>query len=96
MKKITKATIKSFINKNIDNLFIKVEDSFDGMVDCVMPVEDEFHQIIKTESNDNNMGIKGCWFVNESRDWFKTYEDDIYTGYSISNCCGSFKLVIKK
>jgi len=96
MKKITKATIKSFINKNIDNLFIKVEDSFDGMVDCVMPVEDEFHPIIKTESNDNNMGIKGCWFVNESRDCFKTYEDDIYIGYSISNCCGSFKLVIKK
>lgn len=96
MKKITKATIKSFINKNIDNLFIKIEDSFDGMVDCVMPVEDEFHPIDKTEANDHNMGIKGCWFVNESRDWFNTYEDNKYTGYSISNCCGSFKLVVNK
>ena len=96
MKKITKATIKSFIKKNIDNLFIKIEDSFDGMVDCVMPVKDEFHPIIKTETNNYNMGIKGCWFVNESRDCFNVYEDDIYTGYSVSNCCGSFKLVIKK
>lgn len=96
MKKITKATIKSFINKNIDNLFIKIEDRFDGMVDCVMPVEDEFHPIVKIEYNDYNMGINGCWFVNESRDWFKTYEDDKYIGYSISNCCGSFKLVVNK
>lgn len=96
MKKITKATIKSFINKNIDNLFIKIEDRFDGMVDCVMPVEDEFHPVTKTDDNGNNLGIRGCWLVNESRDYFRIYEDDTYTGFYISNCCGSFKLVIKK
>ena len=35
-KKITRATFKSFINKNAGNLLIKCKSDFDGMVDCVM------------------------------------------------------------
>jgi len=40
--KITRTTLKSFIKKNSDNLFVKVESSFDGMTDCVQRVDGEF------------------------------------------------------
>ena len=33
MAKITKATVKSFIKKNIDDMYINVRSSFDGMTD---------------------------------------------------------------
>lgn len=35
MKKITKATFKSFLKKNEGKLFIQTKASFDGMSDCV-------------------------------------------------------------
>jgi len=35
MKKITKATFKSFVKKNTDKLFIQLCSDFDGMSDCV-------------------------------------------------------------
>lgn len=42
MKKITKATFKSFLKKNSANLFIKIQADFNGMTDCVeyLPVDE--------------------------------------------------------
>jgi len=37
IKKITRATLKSFIKKNKCQLYVKVVSSFDGMTDCVQP-----------------------------------------------------------
>ena len=39
MARITLATVKSFMKKNEGKLFVKAKSSFDGMVDCVMPIE---------------------------------------------------------
>ncbi len=96
--KTTLATIKSFVKKNDGRLFIKCKSSFDGMVDCVMPTGDgAFHAALKADAHhDANLGIQGAWFVRGSRDWFTPYEDEQFTGYDVSNCCGSFTLAVKK
>jgi hypothetical protein len=98
MKKITLATIKSFIRKNRDNLYIKNKSSFNGMTDGV---DDCYDQSISkagiTEKNNKyNLGIPGAWFVGSSRDSFYIAEFGPYTGYEVYNCCGCFYLLTKK
>lgn len=95
--KITKTTIKSFIKRYADKLYIKQLNHFDGMVDCVMPVnnsEFEFAGISKKPSN-YNLGVDGAYFVGDSRDYFTAYQDSEYVGYEVSNCCGNYLLVKK-
>lgn len=95
--KITRATFKSFIKKNDGKLFVKVNSNFDGMVDCVMPVEDQF-SIAKADgrdfANENTLGISGVWLVG-GRDYFNSYEKDGFSGIEVSNCCGSFIVTTK-
>lgn len=99
-KKITRSTFKSFINKNIGNLFIKNRSSFDGMVDCVMPIEGGFTPATASTRHSNSdkytLGINGVWLVGSSRDYFTNFEDDEFIGIEVSNCCGDFILAIKK
>ena len=92
-KKITLATIKSFIRKNPD-LLIEIKTSFDGMVDCCMPSGiTGFARVEKTEEfMENTLGVKGAWFVGGSRDRFTAFERGGVRGYEIRNCCGSFAL----
>ena len=103
-KKITLATIKSFIRKNRERLFIKVGSRFDGMTDCVQDCEGDWNPIEderKTERSelrlnfDNTQGIRYAWFVGSSRDYFKDYKEGNYVGYEIYNCCGNFILAIE-
>lgn len=100
-KRITLATIKSFIRKNADNLYINPKSSFDGMVDCVMPVGDGlFHKVDQAVTpisftDGPSYGIPGAWFVGGSRNLFTRYERDGFVGYEVWNCCGSFILATK-
>ena len=99
IKKITKATFKSFINKNRENLYILVKSRFDGMVDCVTDNPDRMFK--KAEKNDymsqeHNLGINGLWIVGGGRDWFSHFENEHYVGLEYSNCCGSAVIAIKK
>lgn len=89
-KKITLATLKTFFNKNSDNIYIKELSRFDGMVDCVMPTKDDFSKVERKEVNDRDLGFSGCWLVGSSRDSIAVYEDDIYTGFQVYNSCGSW------
>jgi hypothetical protein len=95
-KKITLATVKSFIRKTPD-LHIMVKGRFDGMVDCVMPVSDQFEKAERTERcMVYTHGVEGAWFVGQSRDRFSPYEDERMVGISVYNCCGSFILATPK
>jgi hypothetical protein len=70
-KRITLATVKSFIKKNIDNLYINKKSSFDGMTDCVERLAGGFGKAVRTtEHVEHTNGIKGAWFVGSSRDYF--------------------------
>ena len=93
--KITLATVKKFIRENIENLYINKKSSFDGMVDCVMPLDGGFKPVEFVEVQPYNLGIDGAWFVGGSRDYFTFYKDSIFKGIEVSNSCGHFILSIK-
>jgi len=97
-KKITLATLKSFVKKNAEGLFINVRSKFDGMTDCVQNVGNQFTKAeIRPDINAAyTLGIRGAWFVGSSRDYFSHFEDDTFIGIEVYNCCGRFILAVKK
>lgn len=96
-KKITLATLKSFLKKNEGKLFIKIESEFDGMTDSINSVKDSFTPLeINERNNKNNLGFVGVWLVGNSRDYLKYYENDNYSGIEVYNCCGCFIVAIKR
>jgi len=97
MKKITLTTIKTFVKKNREKLYIKVKSDFNGMTDCVESVNGDFKLVEVTDRNiEQTLGIEGAWFVRGSRDYFNDYSDNVFVGYEVYNSCGSFILAIKK
>ena len=97
MKKITRATFKSFIRKAGDKLQVKVVSQFDGMIDGVSKVEDAFEPATKTDSNiKNTLGIIGVWLVGSSRDYFTHFENETLIGIEFYNCCGSGIIAVEK
>jgi hypothetical protein len=95
-KKITRATIKSFIKK-ANNLHIKFFSSFDSSQDCVMP--SEANDFTPTKPADRNfeytLGIFGALFLLGD-DRYTAYETEHFTGYKVSNCCTSFAIAVPK
>lgn len=96
-KKITLATIKSFIKKNEGKIYIKVKSSFSGYTDCVETIQDDFKLAVKDENINlkYTFGIPGAWFVGQSRDYFEAFENENYKGFKVYNACGSFIIAIK-
>jgi hypothetical protein len=98
--RITLATIKSFIRKNRESLLINCKSSFDGMVDCVMPTDENgFTKALNPDEGrnfENCLGIHGAWFVLGGGDRFYPYEDESFKGYEVYNCCGRFILATSK
>lgn len=95
--KITLATVKSFIKKNIDNLYLNVKSEFDGMTDGLNYLNEGFKKAEKTEQDsDYTLGIKNAYFVGNSRDYFSAYEDEKFIGIHVYNSCGSFDIAIQK
>ena len=97
--KITRATVKSFIRKNKNELFTKCKSSFDGMTDMVEPNHNASFKRVETEidfSNEYNFGIDQIWLVGSSRDSFAYFEDDQFFGIEIYNSCGSSFVTVKK
>lgn len=103
-KRITKATVKSFITRQskADNLWIMRKSDFSGYTDCVESISNP--TFVKTSVNanvegwiaENTMGVDGAWFVGSSRDYFEPFEDAEFTGIKVYNSCGSFILAAKK
>lgn len=92
-KKTTLATVKSFVRKNAENLFVKVESSFDGMTDCVEKVEDDFRKVNTEDVFDTRVGV----FISDTtRNYIKPFENEDFKGFSISNCCGSGIIATEK
>lgn len=89
-KKITMATLKSFIRKN--DVLTKTTSSFDGMVDGVRSVEDSFRTVSKIDA----IGHNGVYCVGDSREYMEYFENAKYYGIKVSNSCGSGLLVTAK
>jgi hypothetical protein len=98
-KKITVATVKSFIRKAkaAGTLLVRCDSSFDGMTDCVERNRDAaFFAPQDTRDHGNNLGLQGIYFVGQSRDWCKAFDDGEHVGFEVSNCCGSWVVATKK
>jgi hypothetical protein len=97
MAKITKATLKSFVRKiPMDQLYINVTSTFDGMYDCCMPRDGGFQKAKATELDENTLGIDGIWLTSGSSNRVKPYSDGTFTGYEVYNCCGHFIVAAKE
>lgn len=95
--KITRATLKSFITKNKENLFILCKSTFDGMTDCIQPIKQVPHKATFTNKFvKHTLGINGVWLVGSSRDWFRLFEDELLRGIEVSNSCGNFIVAVIK
>lgn len=96
-KKITKATIKSFIRKNSEKLYIKNINRFDCTIDCLSSCESVWYApTLTSECVENTLGFSGIWLVDGSRNYFSKYENNTFVGYEVSNCCGNFYVGVKK
>lgn len=96
-KRVTRATVRAFINKNRDRLEINVRSAFDGMVDGCVVCNGGFRKAVAAERVfANNEGIAGAWFVGRSRDYFTAYDDGVREGFEVSNSCGYFILAVTK
>lgn len=97
-KKITLATVKSFIRKNRESLLIMTKSHFDGMTDGIQQCSDrEFSPALDSDNPcTENLGIHGVWLVGGSRNWFEAVETETHIGFHVCNCCGSFELAIAK
>lgn len=96
MSKITKATFKSFIRKNRENLLIRVKSKFDGMTDmCQSTNSTGFDKALDADhKHDNNCGIQGVW-ITHNGNYFTEYEKDGIKGIEVYNCCGQFIIGVK-
>lgn len=98
MKKITRATVKSFIKKNQGSLYINVKGQFDGMTDGIESRNAGF--VKATVDPDyrcqiNTLGIAGLWLVGGD-DRYSAYDDSVFEGIAYYNCCGNGVLAIQK
>ena len=97
-KKITLATVKSFIKRNLSDLHQQTLSRFDGMVDGVRRNENAAVRPANTEkfnpADESQMGIPGVWFVRDSRDYFTVINTPEWFGYEVYNCCGSWQILV--
>lgn len=91
-KKITAATVKSFINK-AEVLFVESISSFSGMSDCV---EQNTDRKLVEVPKDKAIGHSGVWMVGSSRDYFTFKETETHYGIEVYNSCGCGVLWTKK
>lgn len=91
-KKITTATLKSFIRK-ASELFVETAYSFDGMIDGISMNQDR--KLIPVQK-EKAIGHEGVWLVGGSRDYFKFVENDQYFGIEVYNSCGCETLWTRK
>jgi len=94
-KKITLATIKSFIAKSGNNLHFVRRTAFDGMQDMVCATGDtKLVKATRCEVTRGTQGVAGASFVGSSRDYFTRYYENGFEGFIVSNCVGSFILAV--
>lgn len=98
MAKVTMATVKSMINKNVGKLMIRCMSSYDGMIDGTVTNDLGWKNVVyKETATKHDLGISGAWFVGNSRDFFSSEKFNSagkLIEVSVYNSCGSFSLKV--
>lgn len=100
MTKITKSTVKSFIKKNISDLYMKEFTYFNGMTDGIDNVPEIRNRFITlTESSRAALGVETTYnspSFFESHNSIEPVEGENFTGFEITNCCGRYIIAARK
>jgi hypothetical protein len=99
-KKPTLATVKAFMRRNADNLYVQNLGDYNGMYDAFEYYRGDrpFRSVagLYNPNKPKDFGI-GVWFVSGAgRNAVRPYSYDGYEGYSVSNCCSDFVVAVKK
>jgi len=94
-KKITKATFKSFIRQNRENLHIMEISRYDGMIDGIQINDNpKFQKAFDSPyPHENNLGIEGIWLTPSGNRFFM-YDKDGWIGIEVHNCCRNFVVAV--
>lgn len=97
-KKITKATFKSFVKKNLKNLYSVCFSDFDGMQDCVTAVEQKLAKVTTFDWSRGygDCGMPNVWLCGGGDDRFGEIEYKGMKGIQCYNCCGHWAVVTKQ
>jgi hypothetical protein len=95
--KPTRATVKSFISKNRENLMIRKLSHFDGMTDGVEStgIKSFSPAVFRSGHEDHTYGIAGVWMVLRGGDYISAFEENGMKGFHVYNCCGSFDVAVR-
>ena len=95
-KRITMATVKSFLRKNNGKVLIRVKSRFDGMTDSVEWNRNQgFALAAPAGFPENTLGLSGAWFVGSSRDRLSPLSEPGLVGFHVYNSCGSFDIAVQ-
>lgn len=97
-RKITIATVKAFIRRNVKagTLLVRSDAEFSGMTDSVECNRGaEFGPAVACHNHGNNLGIRGIYFVGTSGNWCTPFAEGDLTGFRVSNCCGRWVVAAK-
>lgn len=95
MKKITRTTVKSFIRRHRNHLFVMSISYFDGQEDAHMEVDEpEFLPVEVSDVNHpDTLGVDGVYFRMKTS--FKAYSADGFEGYVVSHSGAYFVLAVR-
>jgi len=94
--RLSRVQLYSFVKKNMANLYVNITSRFDGMVDGAVSCDAGFQKVVTPgEWSDRTMGIGVCC-VGRGRDYIEPFENAVFTGFCVSNCCETFYVVIPK
>lgn len=96
-KKITKATLKSFIKKNLNNILVGYKSSFNSMSDMIEETKCNFSKlnIDKYDEKKSTLGLFNL-HLHVDRLYIENFETSEYKGYNVYSCCGEYNIVIVK
>jgi hypothetical protein len=98
-KRITFATVKSFVKKALakDSFYVMRYTSFDGMCDSVIANKTAAIKFDSVDLDKQDFGTnRAIWFVRGGGDYFKFMDLGSYYGIEVYNCCGCSVLLTKK
>ena len=100
MKKITRATVKSFIRRHRDNLFIRIDSKIQGYDDGKSRIHGATFNAatVSNLADEITLGVEGAWFLGRGfvgGDYFESFQRDGYEGIEVFNRMCSFVLAVR-
>lgn len=96
MEKITRTTVKAFIRRHRDHLYIRVDSRIDSYDDCKRAISGASFKVatVSNLADETTLGVEGAWFLGRG-DLFESFKRDGYEGFEVFNSLCSFVLAVR-